>query len=393
MGMNNRYDDQVMNTEEIKTLYNEFLSTYNAEETDSIWKNHSSKFQEFWNNKIINPDHIDLTDGEIDEIVRILDQNAKGNKKGNEHVAKVMIPQGAWRRMFKEINNSDSLAKKMRAIFLESNQGKKSKLIDQLYKLNDGHKNNLTGKSGNAISAMLCAWDPLKNLSSISLKHRKKLIDYFKFEGETNFENDSVGEQIVKSNDQIINGFKSLGLEGSIRTIYRFFYQPKLMSLWHNESEEDKTKINDEDEPQGFQEESSDKNLFYLESHLEDFLIVNWDKTELGKKYDLITEDGELVSQQYRTEIGTIDLLVKDKKSEQLVIIELKKDQSSDKTIGQLARYMGWIEENKTNGKPTKGIIISGHYDNKLYYALKKMKDVEVYLYEVDFNLKEFKGG
>ena len=54
MGMNNRYDDQVMNTEEIKTLYNEFLSTYNAEETDSIWKNHSSKFQEFWNNKITN---------------------------------------------------------------------------------------------------------------------------------------------------------------------------------------------------------------------------------------------------------------------------------------------------------------------------------------------------
>ncbi len=59
--------------------------------------------------------------------------------------------------------------------------------------------------------------------------------------------------------------------------------------------------------------------------------------------------------------------------------------------MGQLARYMGWLEENKTNGNPTKGIIIAGRYDNRLYYALKKLKDAEVYLYQVDFKLNEFK--
>jgi len=36
--------------------------------------------------------------------------------------------------------------------------------------------------------------------------------------------------------------------------------------------------------------------LFYMESQLEDFIIENWDKTELGKKHDLIVEDGDLVS-------------------------------------------------------------------------------------------------
>jgi hypothetical protein len=52
---------------------------------------------------------------------------------------------------------------------------------------------------------------------------------------------------------------------------------------------------------------------------------------------------------------------------------------------------MGWLEENKTQGKPAKGIIIAGKYDRRLYYALKKLKDTEVYLYQVNFKLDEFK--
>ena len=52
---------------------------------------------------------------------------------------------------------------------------------------------------------------------------------------------------------------------------------------------------------------------------------------------------------------------------------------------------MGWLEEHKTVGKPTKGIIIAAQYDERLYYALKKLKDIEVYLYKVDFKLTEFR--
>ena len=52
---------------------------------------------------------------------------------------------------------------------------------------------------------------------------------------------------------------------------------------------------------------------------------------------------------------------------------------------------MGWIEEHRSNGIPTKGIIIASAYDEKLYYALKKVKDIEVFTYQIDFKLKEFK--
>ncbi len=132
------------------------------------------------------------------------------------------------------------------------------------------------------------------------------------------------------------------------------------------------------------------QGVFYMEKQLEDFLIENWDNTELGKKYDLIVEDGDLVSQQYRTDVGPIDILAKEKRTGAFVVIELKKNQTSDDTVGQVARYMGSITKNKANGVPVKGVIIAARYDQRLEYALSAIQNIEVYLYEVGFKLKEF---
>jgi restriction system protein len=132
------------------------------------------------------------------------------------------------------------------------------------------------------------------------------------------------------------------------------------------------------------------KGLFYMEQQLEDFIIENWNETEFGKKYDLIVEGGDLLSQQYRTDIGTIDILVKDQNTDDYVVIELKKDQTSDDTIGQISRYMGWVKENLKNDN-VKGVIVCGKYDEKLDYALKIQNNIEVFLYEVNFSLKEYK--
>jgi Holliday junction resolvase-like predicted endonuclease len=128
--------------------------------------------------------------------------------------------------------------------------------------------------------------------------------------------------------------------------------------------------------------------LFYMEKQLEDFIISNWDKTELGVKYDLIYEEGELVSQQYRTDIGPIDILARDKKTKNYVVIELKRNQTSDDTIGQLARYMGWIKKHK-NDQNVQGIVVAGQFDKKLSYATTMMPNIEVFIYEVSFSLKE----
>ena len=135
---------------------------------------------------------------------------------------------------------------------------------------------------------------------------------------------------------------------------------------------------------------SISSGLFYLESQLEDFLIQNWAETEFGQKYNLIYEGGDLKSQQYRTDIGRIDILAKNKSNDSYVVIELKRNQTSDDTVGQVTRYMGWIQD-KYGDTNVSGVIVAGKYDEKLYYAQKMLKNIEVFLYEVNFKLNEYK--
>ncbi|KKP77550.1 MAG: GTPase subunit of restriction endonuclease-like protein [candidate division WS6 bacterium GW2011_GWF1_35_23] len=130
--------------------------------------------------------------------------------------------------------------------------------------------------------------------------------------------------------------------------------------------------------------------LFYMEKQLEDFLIQNWDKTDLGKELDLIVEEGVLVSQQYRTDIGPIDILTRDRKNGNYVVVELKKNQTSDDTVGQLARYMGWVKE-KLVDNDVRGIIIAGGFDKRLNYAVKMFPQIQIYTYLIDFKLIEQK--
>jgi hypothetical protein len=132
------------------------------------------------------------------------------------------------------------------------------------------------------------------------------------------------------------------------------------------------------------------QGVFYLEKQLEDFIIENWDRTEFGKKYDLIEEEGRVISQQYPTSIGRIDILATDKKTKNYVVIELKKNQTSDDTIGQLSRYMGWVKQELKDDN-VKGIIVAGKFDEKLKYAKTMLPNSEAFLYEVDFKIKEYK--
>lgn len=390
-----------MQKEEVLRQFQEFLAEYNEEEKDAIWQEQSDTFRAFWDKKVLNSDTKELDDFELDSIIRIFDRNARGNTSETEAVARMMIPQGVWRKMFNQIHTDKKLGSHVDRILKETDSVKRTAAIDELYTYNEPHKNSLTGKSGNAVNAFLFINSPKDRISVVSLKEREKIIKFFGFENGPDFENDSPGTKIVKSNLAIVEGFKSyFGAQYSPRTICVFLYHSPVRDDWRAEE------IKDGDAPWGgwgqdtsrsaphevkTREDVTDPSLFYMESQLEDFLVENWDRTELGQKYDLIEEDGEVVSQQYRTEIGIIDILAQDKKTGQLVVIELKKNQTSDDTVGQLARYMGWLEENKTDGKETKGIIIAAQYDKRLYYALQKMKDTEVYLYRVDFKLEEFK--
>ena len=133
-----------------------------------------------------------------------------------------------------------------------------------------------------------------------------------------------------------------------------------------------------------------DPSVFALEKHLEDFLVENWNQTELGKSYDIVEEDGELVGQQYPTDTGPIDILAVSKDKKTILVIELKKGRVSDSVVGQIQRYMGYVnEELLEKGQSVKGIIIALEDDLRMKRALSMTSNIEFYRYEIDFKLKK----
>src|SRR5258708_10171960 len=181
-------------------LIAEFKNTYNAAEKDRQWEALSIRFRNFWTSRVMGGDASVISDSECDPIIQILDRNGKGNAKNSEAVAKAMIPQGAWRRMFNEFHSNRDLASRLAAVLEERDLAKKAANIDELYRLNEGQKNNLTGPSGNAVGAFLAAYDPINNLSVISLKDRRLLIEFLGANVSFNWNEASIGMRLALSN-------------------------------------------------------------------------------------------------------------------------------------------------------------------------------------------------
>lgn len=131
-----------------------------------------------------------------------------------------------------------------------------------------------------------------------------------------------------------------------------------------------------------------DASAFALEMHLEDFLVQNWSRTELGLDYDIYKEDGEPFGKQYPTDTGPLDILAISKDKKRLLVIELKKGRASDAVVGQTLRYMSFVkEELAEDGQTVLGVIIAHEDDQRIRRALTMTPNIVFYRYKVSFNL------
>lgn len=218
---------------EIIKSFESYLENYQAEEKVKTWTYQSSRFKEFWNNRLINQDGPELSVDELDSIIKILDSHGKGNNRYSEAVAGVMIPQGAFRTMFIEIRNRAEISSYIDGILKAESDEIRAFKIDDLYLKSKNSIGYLTGSSGNAINCLLAAWDPFNNSSIVSLNHR---ILFLKGLGAI-YEpgNDSIGLQIVKTNNYIRNFFHELGFNVNQRTISDFAYHSEFINHWKEE--------------------------------------------------------------------------------------------------------------------------------------------------------------
>lgn len=108
----------------------------------------------------------------------------------------------------------------------------------------------------------------------------------------------------------------------------------------------------------------TDKEIVILEKGLEEAIKPNLPK--LGLKLA-----NKRIQQQFSMGIGVgrSDLICMDE-NDDFVIIELKRGMTSDETIGQVLRYVGWARENLCEeGQKVSGWIVAGDYDEQLRLA------------------------
>lgn len=133
-----------------------------------------------------------------------------------------------------------------------------------------------------------------------------------------------------------------------------------------------------------------DPSMFALEAHLESFLIENWDRTELGAHYDIFSDETGLIGRQYMSDTGPMDILAISKDKRELLVIELKRGRASDAVVGQIQRYMGYVQSDLAEAdQRVRGVIIALDDDLRIRRALAVAPSIDFYRYRIDFALSK----
>lgn len=126
---------------------------------------------------------------------------------------------------------------------------------------------------------------------------------------------------------------------------------------------------------------------FSLEYQLRDFLASNLSSIDFGgKKLRLYVDPTGRDGIEYPTAVGPIDILAVDN-SGSFFVFELKRAQSSDRVLGQVARYMGWVKQTIGRDVDVSGIIVSKSVSRNLKYARAVVPNVYLFEYTVSFNV------
>ena len=136
-----------------------------------------------------------------------------------------------------------------------------------------------------------------------------------------------------------------------------------------------------------YEADSTGNDTFAYEKDLQNYLVKNLHVLENG--LSLYEEEGLTGVEYYAGGQRRIDILARDK-SGALVVIELKVSRGYDRVIGQLLRYMGWVQQNLAEDQPVRGMIVAGEITEDLVLATSHIAGkVELYEYRLAFNINK----
>lgn len=122
---------------------------------------------------------------------------------------------------------------------------------------------------------------------------------------------------------------------------------------------------------------------FALESDLRNYLVRNITAIETGLR---LYEEEEIRGVEFPAGGRYIDILAVDA-NDDLVVVELKVSRGYERTIGQLLRYMGWVQKEMAGDTKVRGIIVANEISEDLKVAASLLPNVKLVEYEISFHL------
>jgi len=181
--------------------------------------------------------------------------------------------------------------------------------------------------------------------------------------------------------------YKLLGVKQKLEEVTnRTFNNFEFALLLYHTFPKDQEKLDSDQRPA---EKPNEHNFEALEvQHYQSLLHRNFHWLFPKLKY-FDEEEQTPKNGQYDTQtIGIMDMLCIDEKGD-FMVIEIKRH-ATDKTIGQILRYMGWTKEELCKGgQKVRGLIVAERKDTQLDFALKVIPDVKFMKLELTIKLKE----
>lgn len=124
---------------------------------------------------------------------------------------------------------------------------------------------------------------------------------------------------------------------------------------------------------------------FAYEKDLKNFLAKNLHLLAPSLK---LFEDEGITGIEFPVGGRFVDILAVDENNN-FVVIELKVSRGYDRVIGQLLRYIGWIEKNFADPEQiVKGMIVAREISEDLILATSKINEVELFEYSLSVTLE-----
>jgi len=151
-----------------------------------------------------------------------------------------------------------------------------------------------------------------------------------------------------------------------------------------------------EEDPRETVEETESTGEFVKEKHLQQYLVNHWDQIELSEEWEIYSDvDDPEAGVEFSTGIGRPDILLTHTSDSRVCVLELKKGSTSDRAVGQLLRYVGWVSdhlddlETVSPDATVEGRLIVSNPSEKVEYAISVVPQLTLYEYNMEVTLTQ----